>query len=119
MSARVAMLMRKAPYGTVYPAEGFRAMTGIAVFEMDVCVVFVDDGVFLLAKGQDPSGISMKSLAAGFTGLPEVGIKEFYVHDESLTERGLTEEDLVMEAKVVGAVEIERILSGCTAVLPF
>ena len=56
MSAKVAMLMRKAPYGTVYPAEGFRAMMGIAVFEMDICVVFLDDGVYTLLKGQDPAG---------------------------------------------------------------
>ncbi len=119
MNARVAMLMRKAPYGTVYPAEGFRAMTGIAVFEMNVCVVFVDDGVYLLARGQDPSGIDMKSLADGFVGLPDVGIKEFYVHDESLAQRGLTTEDLVMDAKAVSAAEIQQILAGCTAVLPF
>ncbi len=119
MSAKIAILMRKAPYGTVYPAEGFWAMTGIAVFEMNVCVVFVDDGVYLLAKGQDPSGIDMKNLAAGFVGLPDVGITEFYVHDQSMAERGLAASDLAMEAKAVSAAEIERILSGCTAVLPF
>jgi tRNA 2-thiouridine synthesizing protein C len=119
MGTRVAMLMRKAPYGTVYPAEGFRAMMGVAVFEVDLCVVFLDDGVYLLAKGQDPSGIDMKPLSEGFAGLPEVGISEFYVHDESLAERGLAKEDLVMEAKVMSAAEIERVLSGCTAVLPF
>ena len=29
----VAILMRKAPYGSVYSAEGYRAMMGLGVFE--------------------------------------------------------------------------------------
>ena len=37
----VAVLMRKAPYGSVYTAEGFRTLMGIAVFEMDISTVFV------------------------------------------------------------------------------
>lgn len=119
MESRIAMLMRKSPYGTVYPAEGFRAMMGIAVFEMDLCVVFLDDGVYTLLKGQCPEDIDMKSLGVGFTTLPDVGITEFYVHDESLKERGLTAEDLVMDVSVVDGTEISRILGDCSAVLPF
>jgi tRNA 2-thiouridine synthesizing protein C len=113
------MLMRKAPYGSVYPAEGFRAMMGIAVFELDVCVVFLDDGVDVLVKGQDPSALDMKPLGEGFATLPEVGIAEIYVHDESLAERGLTPADLVIDAKVVSGARISEILDSCTSVLPF
>jgi tRNA 2-thiouridine synthesizing protein C len=119
MSGKVAMLMRKAPYGSVYPAEGFRAMMGVAVFELDLCVIFLDDGVNSLVKGQDPSALDMKPLGEGFPTLPDVGIKEFYVHDRSLAERGLAPEDLVLPAQVVGGPQIEEILAGCTAVLPF
>lgn len=119
MSGKIGMLMRKSPYGTVYPAEGFRAMMGVAVFEMAVCAIFVDDGVYLLVKGQDPEEIGMKPLSEGFRSLPEVGVSEFYVHDESLRERGLSPEDLVMEARIVNAAEVHRILDGCAAVLPF
>jgi sulfur relay (sulfurtransferase) DsrF/TusC family protein len=46
MSNKAAVLMRKAPYGSVYTAEGFRTIMGIAVFEMDIDVVFLDDGVY-------------------------------------------------------------------------
>lgn len=119
MSGKVAMLMRKAPYGSVYPAEGFRAMMGVAVFELSLCVVFLDDGVFSLLKGQDPSALDMKPLGEGFASLPDVGITEFYVHDQSLAERGLRAEDLVLQAKVVSGAEIDGILAGCSAVLPF
>jgi tRNA 2-thiouridine synthesizing protein C len=119
MSTKIAMLMRKPPYATVYPAEGFRAMLGMAVFEVPICVVFLDDGVYTLAKGQDPAGIDMKPLSAGFATLPDQGITEFYVHDRSLAERGLTVDDLVMPVTVASAEEIEKVLAGATAVLPF
>lgn len=119
MSSRVAMLMRNAPYGSVYPAEGFRAMLGVAVFQLDLCVVFLDSGVYNLVEGQNPSALDMKPLGEGFANLSEVGITEIYVHDESLAERGLTAEDLVMEGKVVSGNRIAEILDGCTSVLSF
>ena len=119
MEPKVGMLMRKSPYGTVYPAEGFRAMMGIAVFEMNICVVFADDGVYALVKGQCPEDIDMKSLGVGFESLSDVGITDFYVHAESLKERGLTRDDLVIDVKIVNSEELNGILDGCTAVLPF
>ena len=119
MSVKIGMLMRKSPYGTVYPAEGFRAMMGIAVFEMDICVVFADDGVYALVKGQCPEDIDMKSLGVGFASLPDVGISEFYVHEESLKERGLTADDLVMDVECIGSEQMHEILDGCSAILPF
>ena len=119
MGGKVAMLMRKAPYGSVYPAEGFRAMMGVAVFELALCVIFLDDGVYTLARGQNPAALDMKPLGEGFPTLSDVGIKEFYVHDQSLAERGLSPEDLVIPARVVSGSEIEKILAGCSAVLPF
>jgi tRNA 2-thiouridine synthesizing protein C len=87
---KVAVVMRKAPYGTVYTAEGFRTLMGIAVFEMEISVVFADDGVYALVAGQAPGKLDMKPLGDGFPMLAEFGVSSFYVHDESLQERGLT-----------------------------
>jgi tRNA 2-thiouridine synthesizing protein C len=119
VSARVAFLMRHSPYGSVHPAEGFRAMMGTAVFEMDIVVVFVDDGVYVALKGQKPDELDMKPLGEGFPGLADLGVKEFYVHDASLTERGLSASDLSVDAAVADAARIAEVLAGCSAVLPF
>ena len=115
----IAVLMRKAPYGSVYTAEGFRTIMGMAVFEMDICVVFVDDGVYALLKAQDPSDLEIKPLGDGFLMLPEFDVNKFYVHDESLAERGLRPEDLVMEVEVVSSAQIAQILEASGKVLPF
>jgi tRNA 2-thiouridine synthesizing protein C len=111
--------MRKAPYGSVYTAEGFRTIMGIAVFEMDVSVVFMDDGVYTLLKGQDPDKLDMKPLGDGFPMLTEFGVSRFYVHDESLQERGLTPDDLLMDVEVVNGAQIAQVLETASKVLPF
>ena len=115
----VAVLMRKAPYGSVYTAEGFRTLMGIAVFEMDISVVFLDDGVYALLAGQDPGQLDMKPRGDGFPMLRDFGVQRFYVHDESLAERGLTTEDLVMEVEVVSGAQIAEIMEAAGKVLPF
>ena len=119
MSNTVAVLMRRAPYGTVYTAEGFRTLMGIAVFEMDISVVFVDDGVYALVKGQGPDKLDMKPLSDAFPMLTEFGVERFFVHDESLSERGLTAEDMVMDVQIVSGSEIARTLETAGKVLPF
>ena len=119
MGNTVAILMRKAPYGSVYTAEGFRTMMGIAVFEMDISVVFMDDGVYALAKGQDPEDLDMKPLGDGFPLLGNFGVSRFYVHDDSLAVRGLTVDDLVVPAEVVSGPQIAQILEDSGKVLPF
>jgi tRNA 2-thiouridine synthesizing protein C len=119
MGNTVAVLMRKAPYGSVYTAEGFRSMMGIGVFEMDINVVFVDDGVYALVKGQDPAGLDMKPLGEGFPMLPDFGVSKFYVHDRSLSERGLTPDDLVIDVEILDDAGVARVLKSCGIVLPF
>ena len=116
---KVAIVMRKAPYGSVYSAEGYRSIMGLGVFEMDVAVVFVDDGVYVLLKGQDPAKLDMKPLGDGFPMLSDFDVDKFYVHAESLSERGLVPDDLVMGVEVLDSAGISATLSDCDAVLPF
>ena len=115
----VAVLMRKAPYGSVYTAEGFRTLMGIAVFEMDISAVFMDDGVYALLANQNPDKLDMKPLGDGFPMLKDFDVEKFYVHDESLAERGLTVADLVMDVEIVSGAQIAEILETAGKVLPF
>ncbi|MDY7076682.1 MAG: sulfurtransferase complex subunit TusC [Chloroflexota bacterium] len=119
MGNTVTVLMRKAPYGSVYTAEGFRSMMGIGVFEMDISVVFLDDGVYALVKGQNPAGLDMKPLGEGFPMLPDFGVTKFYVHNRSLSERGLTLDDLVIDVEVLDDAGVAQVFESSGVVLPF
>jgi len=116
---KVVVLMRKAPYGSVYTAEGFRSVMGIAIFEMDVVLVFVDDGVYALAKDQNPEKLDMQPLGEGFPMLPEFGVKGFYVHQPSLETRGLSVDDLVIDVELLDDASLAELLANRGTVLPF
>jgi tRNA 2-thiouridine synthesizing protein C len=116
---KVAILMRKPPYGSAYSAEAFRTIMGIAVFELDICVVFVDDGVYVLAKDQQPGKLEMKPLGEGFPTLKDFSVNRFVVHEPSLTERGLKPEDLTLEVELADDAKVAQILGEYEKVLPF
>lgn len=86
---------RKAPFGTIYALESLEVVLIAAAFEQDVSLLFMDDGVFQIKKGQDSSDANMKNFSPTFTALGDYDINKIYVSKESLEERGLTEDDLM------------------------
>jgi tRNA 2-thiouridine synthesizing protein C len=116
---KVIVMLRKAPYGSVYSAEAFRTIMGIAVFEMDICVMFIDDGVYALVKDQNPAKLDMKPLGDGFPMLKDFDVNRFVVHQKSLEERGISANDLVLDAEIVNNEQFSQIIEEYGRVLPF
>ncbi len=88
-------LNRRAPYGTIYAWESLEVVLIAAAFEQEVSLMFVDDGVFELVKGQDTSEIGMKNFSPTYRTLGDYEVRHMYVDKASLEARGLTAEDLV------------------------
>ncbi len=86
---------RRPPYGTVYPLEGLEVVLIGAAFEQDVCMAFINDGVFQLKQGQDTIESGMKNFSPTYRALGDYEVTRIYVERESLEERGLTEADLM------------------------
>ena len=91
-------LNRKAPYGTIYAWESLEVVLIGAAFDQEVSLLFVDDGVYQLVKGQDTAGIGMKNFSPTYRTLGDYEVKSIYVDKESLESRGLTQDDLVQIA---------------------
>lgn len=88
-------LNRKAPYGTIYAWEALEVVLIGAAFDQDVSVMFLDDGVYQLTKGQDTKAIGMKNFSPTFRTLGDYEVKKIFVDRDSLEARGLTQDDLV------------------------
>lgn len=110
---------RKAPYGTVYALESLEVVLIGAAFEQDVTVVFMDDGVFEIAKGQDTAGIGMKNFSPTYRALEMYDVEKLYVSKESLEERGLTEADLLVDVEVMTADQISSMMEEQDVLLSF
>ncbi len=99
---------RKAPYGTVYALESLEVVLISAAFDQDVSLVFVDDGVYQLKKGQQTKGIETKNFSPTYRALDGYDVEKLYVERESLEARGLTEDDLIVDVTVLAAERAGR-----------
>jgi len=88
-------LNRRAPYGTIYAWESLEVILIGAAFDQEVSLMFVDDGVFQLTKGQDTAGLEMKNFSPTYRTLGDYGVRHMYVDKASLEARGLSQDDLI------------------------
>jgi len=110
---------RKAPYGTIYALEGLEVVLISAAFEQDVSMAFVDDGVYELKKGQDTKTLGQKNFSPTYRALEGYDIEKLYVERESLEQRGLTEDDLLVDVQVVSAAEMAELMADQDVLISF
>lgn len=110
---------RRAPYGTIYAWESLEVVLIGAAFEQDVSLVFLDDGVFQITKGQDTAGIGMKNFSPTYRALEMYDVEKLYVERESLEARGLSEEDLLVDVQVKSREEIRDLMEEQDVILSF
>ena len=61
---RFLYLMRQPPHGSIFAQEGLETVLIGAAFEQSVSLLFLDDGVFVLKRGQAPEGVGLKDFAS-------------------------------------------------------
>lgn len=110
---------RTAPYGTIYALEALEVVLIGAAFEQDVCMVFIDDGVYQLKKDQDTDGIEMKNFSKTYRALEMYDVEKLYVDKQSLEERGLTEDDLLVDVEIKTSDELTALMEDQDVVLSF
>ena len=110
---------RKAPYGTVYALESLEVVLISAAFDQDVTLVFTDDGVLQLKKGQSTDAIGMKNFSPTYRALEGYDVEKLFVDKESLDARGLTEDDLLVDVQVVSKAELADLMDEQEVVMSF
>jgi len=110
---------RKAPYGTIYALESLEVVLITATFDQDVSLVFMDDGVYELAKGQQTKGIGIKNFSPSYRALEGYDIEKLYVDQASLDQRGLTEADLLVPVEVLDDQQMGDLMAQQDVILSF
>lgn len=110
---------RKAPYGTIYALESLEVVLIAAAFDQDVSLVFMDDGVYQIKKGQDTKGIGMKNFSPTYRALEGYDIEKLYVEKESLETRGMTADDLIVPVEVLSKDELTSMMEEQDVIMSF
>ncbi len=109
---KIMHVLRHAPHGTIYSYEGLEMILIMAAYEQDLSVVFIGDGVYAIKKNQDTAGIGIKGFAKTFMALDGYDVEKLYVDRVSLEERGLSEEDLLVDVEVLDSSAIGALMNG-------
>jgi tRNA 2-thiouridine synthesizing protein C len=110
---------RKAPYGTIYALESLEVVLITATFDQDVSLVFMDDGVYELVKGQQTKDIGIKNFSPSYRALEGYDIEKLYVDQDSLSARGLSEKDLLVPVEVLNTEQMGQLMAQQDVVLSF
>jgi tRNA 2-thiouridine synthesizing protein C len=116
---KVMFVNRKAPYGTIYALESLEVVLITATFDQDVSLVFLDDGVYELLKGQDTKAIGIKNHSKTYRALDGYDVEKLYVERESLEARGIDEDQLLVDVEVLSSAQMGELMAGPDVVLSF
>tara|TARA_B100000959_G_C14940213_1_gene607473 strand:+ start:1308 stop:1694 length:387 start_codon:yes stop_codon:yes gene_type:complete len=108
-------LSRHPPYGSGNAQLCLDMVLACSIYDQDVRYVFLGDGVFQLLKSQHADSISSKTLGKALETLELYGVDKVYVSDQSMEQRGLKSEDLLLPAEFISAEDLSRLIdqSNC------
>jgi tRNA 2-thiouridine synthesizing protein C len=111
-------VMRHLPHVGSHVQEALDQMLTTAAFDQAVSVLFLDDGVLQLKRGQNPALQSGKDTAAIFNALSIYDVNQLLVESESLASRGLQVEDLILPVELVSRQQVNAFINQHHIVIP-
>ena len=101
MAKSVLIICNKAPWSGISVRETLDLALAGGAFDLPVSLLFLGDGVFQLVANQKAKELEQKDIIANLQALPLFGIENFFVTEASLTQRGLTAEQLTLAVEVL------------------
>ena len=115
---RIAMVLKRPPYGDINAAEAVRHAMGGLANELSVDLILVDSGVMLARKGQDDTGTGFTNLEGALKDCVEMGV-EVYADEASLKEQHLEAADIVEGVKITNARQITGLIQAASTTMIF
>jgi tRNA 2-thiouridine synthesizing protein D len=115
---RIAVILRRQPYGDISAAEAVRHALGGVADELGVDLILVDGGVSLAKTGQDDAGTSFTNLEGALKDCIDMGVA-VYADKASLREQHLEPADIVEGVKLVNAIQVAEVIQQARTTMIF
>jgi tRNA 2-thiouridine synthesizing protein C len=104
-------ILNRASYQGAQTRESLDQLMVVAAFEQSVAVLFVDDAVFQLSNNQASEAIQSPNIGKILQALPLYDINQLFVEQESLLERGLAVDDLLLPVETIQRDQFSALLN--------
>lgn len=111
MSKRFLFILKNPPYSGIYLQETLDIVLTAAAFDQDVTLLLLDDGVFQLKNRQRAEKNGLKDTSAIFRALEIYDVNTIYVELESLLERNLEADNLVVPVRLIERNQISGLIA--------
>lgn len=98
MPRSLLIVSRQSPWSGPGAREALDIVLAGGAFDLPIGMLFLDDGVFQLAPGQQSAALEQKDLTANLKALEMFGVDDLHVCSHSLAERGLA--DMPLDSEV-------------------
>lgn len=119
VNKRIVIVCRRAPYGDSLSREALDIALASAVFDQQLAMAFIGDGVWQLLKQQDSGPIAAKNHGKLSTALPLYDINDIYIDSESMRQRNIATEDLCVAAKPSDRESLTALMERADIILNF
>lgn len=117
--ADILYIFKSAPHTSARLQEGLEMLMSSAAFELDIAVLFSDDALFAIKSNQQSSDKKIKLNTKTFGALADFEVSQIYAEQISMTARGLSEQDLFIEAEAIDDQQIAALIQQSKQVLVF
>ncbi|MDE0509162.1 MAG: sulfurtransferase complex subunit TusC [Gammaproteobacteria bacterium] len=107
---KLLFISRSAPYGAGRARALLDMALAASVYEQDIELLFLSDGVYQLLRDQDGGRIGEKTIGNAMEALELYGIEKPLVEAAALEERSLRAEDLVISTVALDAGGIRDLI---------
>ncbi len=119
MNKKIAFICSRGPHGHAAGREGLDALLATSAMTDELALFLIGDGVLQLLKEQQPAAILQRHYAPTFKMLELYDIEEVYVCADSLAERGVTVDDLLIPVESLPRQELARRWAQCSTHISF
>lgn len=128
MQKKILFILRNSPYGSAIAQEGVDSVLAASVFDQEISVLFMDEGVWQLHNHQQSHGVQRpevhpplerKNIAAQLESFPLYDIDKIYADKKSLKSFSIPRKELILKPQILGDKAIRKLIAEHDVVLSY
>lgn len=116
---KIGIINRCLPHGSALGRESLDLTLAMSAYNESLSLFFIGDGVYQLLDGQSPDETLQKNFQPLFKMLELYDVENIYVCEQSLLERAIKQDQLLIDVTLVDTVQLKSKLALQDQLLSF